>query len=290
MNDIEMSRAIPDTSASAVAPVSVVVPCYRCKDTIADALASIHAQTLRPAEVILIDDCSGDGTLDVLHAIAANYPKDWVQVIAMQENGGPSRARNAGWERATQEYIAFLDADDTWVRHKIELQMQALTADPEIALISHRVKVRERGLEPLPLRKPIRTNIVSRRRLLLNNPFPTPTVVLRRDLPFRFNENFRYVEDYLLWAQIAHSGYRCAKVNQILAYLHKPAYGAGGLSANIEAMQRAGREAGNELQRMGLVSARERMFTRSVGKIRRARRHLVLWLRRFQSGGGRLSP
>lgn len=288
MNSIEISRAIPDTSA--VAPVSVVVPCYRCTDTIGAAVASIAAQTLPPAEVVLVDDCSGDGTLEVLHSLAGGYPAGWIKVVALPANGGPSRARNAGWEQATQEYIAFLDADDSWAPRKLELQMQALASDPEIALISHRVRVRDRRLEPLPLRRPIRTKIVSRRRLLLNNPFSTPSVVLRRDLPFRFNENFRYVEDYLLWAQIAHSGYRCAKVNQILAYLHKPAYGAGGLSANVEAMQRAGREAGNELQRMGLVSARERMFTRSVGKIRRARRHLVLWLRSFQSGGGRLSP
>lgn len=288
MNSVEISSAIPDTSA--VASVSVVVPCYRCTDTIGDAVASIATQTLPPAEVVLVDDCSGDGTLETLHSLASAYPAGWIKVVALPVNGGPSRARNAGWEQAIQEYIAFLDADDSWAPRKLELQMQALDSDPKIALISHRVRVRDRGLEPLPLRRPIRTKIVSRRRLLLNNPFSTPSVVLRRDLPFRFNENFRYVEDYLLWAQIAHSGYRCAKVNQILAYLHKPAYGAGGLSANVEAMQRAGREAGNELQRMGLVSARERMFTRSVGKIRRARRHLVLWLRRFQSGGGRLSP
>lgn len=284
-----MNTTTPSISAKPHAPVSAVVPCYRCTDTIGAAVASIAAQTLPPAEVLLVDDCSGDGTLEMLHSLADAYPAGWIRVVALPVNSGPSRARNAGWENATQEYIAFLDADDSWAPRKLELQMQALTADPKIALISHRVRVRSRGLEPLPLSRPVRTTIVGRRRLLLSNPFPTPTVVLRRDLPFRFNENFRYVEDYLLWAQIAHSGYRCAKVNQVLAYLHKPAYGAGGLSADIEAMQRAGREVGNELQRMGLVTARERMFTRSIGKIRRVRRHLVLWLRRFQSGG-HLSP
>jgi len=284
-----MNVPAPPLQAQVFAPVSVVVPCYRCTDTVGDAVASIAAQTLPPAEILLVDDCSGDGTLEMLHSLAGAYPAGWIKVVALPVNSGPSRARNAGWEQARQEYIAFLDSDDTWAPRKLELQMQALVADPQIALISHRVQVRERGLEPLPLRKPIRTAIVGRRRLLLNNPFPTPTVVLRRDLPFRFNEKFRHVEDYLLWAQIAHTGYRCAKVNQVLAYLHKPAFGAGGLSGDTDAMHRAGREVGNELQRMGLVSARERMFTRSVGRIRRARRHLVLWLRRFQSGG-HLSP
>jgi glycosyltransferase involved in cell wall biosynthesis len=284
-----MNTNAPRMQARPHAPVSAVVPCYRCTDTVADAVASIAAQTLPPAEVLLVDDCSGDGTLQVLHSLARAYPVGWIKVVELSTNSGPSRARNAGWEQATQEYIAFLDSDDSWAPRKLELQMQALAEDPKIALISHRVQVRSRGLQPHPLRKPIRTTIVGRRRLLLSNPFPTPSVVLRRDLPFRFNEKFRHVEDYLLWAQIAHTGYRCAKINQVLAYLHKPAFGAGGLSGDLEAMHRAGREVGNELQRMGLVTARERMFTRSVGKIRRARRHVVLWLRRFQPRG-HLSP
>ena len=280
-----MTADLSRSSMPSRAPVSAVVPCFRCADTISAAVASIAAQTLPPAEVLLIDDCSGDATLETLHALAAEYSPGWIQVIALPANGGPSRARNAGWERATQDYLAFLDADDTWGPLKIELQMQALAADPTIALIAHRVKVRERGLEPLPLRMPIRTEIVGRRRMLLNNPFPTPSVMLRRDLPFRFNEGFRRVEDFLLWAQIAHSGYRCAKINQTLAYLHKPSYGAGGLSGDLEAMRHAGRQVGDELQRLGLVTARERMFTRSLGMIRRARRHLLMMFRRTHSEG-----
>jgi len=280
-----MTTNLSRPSMPSRASVSAVVPCFRCADTIAAAVASIAAQTLLPAEVLLIDDCSGDNTLETLHALAAEYPPGWIKIIALPANGGPSRARNAGWARATRDYLAFLDADDTWVPRKIELQTQALAADPKIALIAHRVKVRERGLEPLPLWMPIRTEIVGRRRMLLNNPFPTPSVMLRRDLPFRFDEKFRRVEDFLLWAQIAHSGYRCAKINQALAYLHKPSYGAGGLSGDLEAMRQAGRQVGDELQRLGLVTARERMFTRSVGMIRRARRQMLLMLRRIHSEG-----
>lgn len=278
-----MTMDLPSSSGPHRAPVSVVVPCYCCADTIGASVASVAAQTWLPAEVLLIDDCSGDQTLEALRVLAAEYPAEWIKLIALPVNGGPSRARNAGWDRATQDYIAFLDADDTWVPRKIELQLKALADDPEIALLAHRVKVRQRGLPPLPLRKPIRAKIVGRRRMLVNNPFPTPSVMLRRDLPFRFNETFRRVEDFLLWAQIVHSGYRCVKINQVLAYLHKPGYGAGGLSGDLEAMRQAGRRVGDELQRLGLVSARERMFTRSLGMLRRAFRHLLLLLRRINS-------
>jgi glycosyltransferase involved in cell wall biosynthesis len=272
----------PIAPGADAAPVSVVVPCYRCADTIAAAVASIAAQSLPPAEVLLVEDCSGDRTLEALHEVALAHAEGWIKVIALPDNGGPSRARNAGWQAASREYIAFLDADDTWFPAKLELQMAALRADPAITLIAHRMVVRERGLAPPALRRPVRTSIIGRRRLLLNNPFPTASVVLRRDLPFRFDENYRRVEDFLLWAQIAFSGYRCAKINQTLAAWHKPNYGAGGLSEDLAAMHRAGREVRQELLRQGLVSLPEHYFARAVGMLRKARRNLLMAGRRHR--------
>ena len=279
-----MTDSKPIDPGAEAAPVSVVVPCYRCADTIAAAVASIAAQTLPPAEVVLVEDCSGDRTLEALRELAAAHAEGWIKVVALPGNGGPSCARNAGWQLASQEYIAFLDADDTWFPAKLELQMAALRADPAIALIAHRMVVRERDLAPPALRRPVRAAIIGRRRLLLNNPFPTASVVLRRDLPFRFDEHYRRVEDFLLWAQIAFSGYRCAKLNQTLAAWHKPNYGAGGLSEDLAAMHLAGREVRQELLRQGLVSLPEHYFARAVGILRKARRNLLMAGRRHRQG------
>ena len=261
------------------APVSVVIPCFRCASVIADAVASAAAQTLQPAEVLLVDDCSGDDTLQALHRLAARHEDGWIRVFALPRNGGPSRARNVGWKHASQPYIAFLDADDSWHPRKLELQIAALDADPAIALIAHRMTVRDRHSAVPALRPPVRTAIVGRRRLLLNNPFPTASVLLRRDLPFRFNENFRRVEDFLLWAQIAYSGYRCAKLNQVLASWHKSNYGAGGLSEDLAAMHAAGREVGRELLRQGLISLPEHCVARMLAATRRTRRNLLMLAR-----------
>lgn len=274
-----MNEESVNAAAAACAPISVVVPCYRCADTIADAVASVAAQRLRPAEMLLVDDASGDGTLDALHRVATGYPPGWVKVIASPSNGGPSRARNLGWRQAAQPYIAFLDADDTWTPEKIALQMMELEKDPRIALIAHRMKVAPRGAAPVPVRPPVRARVIGRRRLLLNNPFPTASVILRRDLPFRFNERFRRVEDFLLWAQIGFSGYRCVRLNQVLAYWHKPTYGAAGLSADLDAMHRAGREVRRELLRAGLVTRGEHWLARAVGMVRRGRRRVLLLMR-----------
>jgi glycosyltransferase involved in cell wall biosynthesis len=263
----------------ACAPVSVVIPCYRCADTIGASVASVAGQTLRPAEVLLVDDCSGDGTVDALHEVASRHAPGWVKVLTSPRNGGPSQARNIGWEQASQEYIAFLDADDTWAPSKIELQMDALRRDPGIALIAHRMAVRDRTSGHPPLKPPVRVSVVGRRRLLLNNPFPTASVVLRRDLPFRFNENFRRVEDFLLWAQIAFSGYRCARINQALASWHKANYGAGGLSGDLAAMHKAGKEVRRELLRQGLVTPMEHRIAWVLGLLRRTRRNVLMLLR-----------
>lgn len=262
------------------APVSVVIPCYRCAGTIGDALASVAAQTLPPAEVLMVEDCSGDGTLDALRRLASAYPPGWVRVLALDGNGGPSRARNVGWEQATQPWIAFLDADDTWGARKLELQMAALEADPEIALLGHRMVVRARGTPVPEVAGPVRTRIVGRRTMLLHNPFPTASVVLRRDLPFRFDEAFRRSEDFLLWAQVLLSGHRCARIEHVLAIWNRRAAGSTGLSDDFAAMRATNDAARRRLMQQGLISRAEFELTRIASALRWARRDMTLRIRR----------
>jgi len=274
----------------ALAPVSVVVPCYRCAATIADAIASVAAQTLRPAEVLLVDDCSGDDTLDALHRIASAHAPGWIKVIALSANGGPSRARNAGWERAEQPYIALLDADDSWGARKLELQMAALEADPSIALIGHLMVERARGTAVPEPRRPARAQLVTRRELLLHNPFPAASVVLRSDLPFRFDEDFRRSEDFLLWSQILLSGHRCARIAEVLAIWNARDPGVSGLSDDRPAMRRTRRDARRRLMRQGLLSRPEYWFARACDVLLALRRDLKLLLRRRRQDSHRPSP
>ena len=77
-------------------PVTVVVPCYRCANTIERAIASVAAQTLRPNELLLVEDASGDGTLEVLLALQRRY-EEWIRVIPLELNAGAAFDRNAGW-------------------------------------------------------------------------------------------------------------------------------------------------------------------------------------------------
>jgi glycosyltransferase involved in cell wall biosynthesis len=97
--------------------VSVIIPAYNAEAFIANTLRSVLDQTYRDLEVIVVDDGSTDGTLEVLGQFERQ-----VRVHA-QANGGVARARNAGVRLATGSWIAFLDADDEWLPHKIERQL-----------------------------------------------------------------------------------------------------------------------------------------------------------------------
>ncbi len=63
----------------AIAPVSVIIPCYRCASTIQRAVQSVSNQTQKPVEVILVDDASGDDTLAALHELAQQN-SDWIKL------------------------------------------------------------------------------------------------------------------------------------------------------------------------------------------------------------------
>jgi glycosyltransferase involved in cell wall biosynthesis len=266
-----------------VAPVSVVVPCYRCADTIGPAVASVAAQTLIPAEVLLVDDCSGDATLERLHEVARSYPVGWVKVLTLPRNGGPSAARNLGWANARQTYVAFLDADDTWHPEKLAIQMKALAEDPQIALIAHSMNVQPRTQPPPVVRHPVTVRVLPSKLPLLGSPFPTASIVLRRDLPFRFDENRRRAEDFMLWAQVLLSGHRCARIDPVLASWHKAPFGVGGLSGDMPAMYAAARDVRRSLHALGLLSWPRMRAADALSLLRYGRRIVLTRMRRFSA-------
>ena len=89
--------------------ISLVVPVYNVRDYLADAVASVRAQTFSDFECILVDDGSTDGSGALCDELAAG---DARLRVVHQANGGLSAARNAGLDAATGEAVAFLDSDD----------------------------------------------------------------------------------------------------------------------------------------------------------------------------------
>lgn len=254
-------------------PVSVVIPCYRCRDTIGRAVASIITQSQWPLEIFLVDDCSGDGTLDFLYELKCRYDSDLIQIIALPFNVGPACARNAGWNLARGDVIAFLDADDSWHPQKLQLQYQYMVQHPEIVLCGHSA-VRSESVMTHDLGD-LSAKQISRLQILFRNPFVTPSVMIRRDVPLRFQEGRRHMEDHLLWMEIALGGKGLARLNARLAYLHKAPFGSSGLSAQLWAMELA--DLGNYLllHRSGRLSILWLLALWGTSLIKFARRLLI---------------
>src|SRR5262249_23742907 len=104
--------------------VSVVIPSYNSAKYLRDAVDSVLKQTFRDFEVVVVDDGSTDDT----QAVICRYVSS-VRYIR-QDNSGVADARNRGIEASRGHYIAFLDADDTWLKHKLEVQLTELKKKP----------------------------------------------------------------------------------------------------------------------------------------------------------------
>ena len=99
--------------------VSVIIPVYNGESYLSEAVESVYAQTIRPLEVIVIDDGSTDGSA----AVARSFED---VRFYRQPNRGAADARNRGTELAHGSFLAFLDADDVWTPQKLRIQMAAL--------------------------------------------------------------------------------------------------------------------------------------------------------------------
>lgn len=224
---------------TAIASVSVVIPCFRCAETIERAIASVAAQTLRPAELILVDDASGDGTRDVLHQLSKQFNPEWIKLVLLDKNVGAGCARNAGWAAATQTYMAFLDADDAWHSRKIEIQYAFMQANPYVALCGHGFRMLQDGGLPHWNVDTESGQTVSKWAMLVSNQFVTPSVMIQRKTSFRFIEQQRYMEDHMLWLQVVCSGARVVKLPVALTAIYKNQFGVTGLSSHLWPMERS---------------------------------------------------
>jgi succinoglycan biosynthesis protein ExoO len=117
--------------------VTVLIAAYNAAGFVGRAVASALAQSLAPLEVLVVDDASTDDTVPVVRQLAAADSR--IHLITLQENGGPSAARNAGLDAAMGEWIAVLDADDAFMPQRLERMLRfAVESRADIVVDSFR--------------------------------------------------------------------------------------------------------------------------------------------------------
>lgn len=122
--------------------VSVVIPNYNYARYVGQAIESVLAQTYQPIEVIVVDNGSTDGSLEVIGRYGESCR------VLPQSDLGQSVGRNRGMQEAKGEFIAFLDADDVWKARKLEMQMSRFGEDPEVGLVYCSLEVTDDDLQP----------------------------------------------------------------------------------------------------------------------------------------------
>jgi len=103
--------------------VSVVIPVFNGERYLQQAIASALEQTYPPHEVVVVDDGSTDASRSIVESFGGKV------ICKIQQNLGPSAARNLGTEVSTGEWIAYLDADDYWLPDKLEKQIERDESD-----------------------------------------------------------------------------------------------------------------------------------------------------------------
>lgn len=116
--------------------ISVIIPIYNSKDTLAITLNSLIKQTYSRLEIIIVDDCSTDDSLMLVNQYVEQMKKDseaQVKVFLHEQNMGVASARNTGLDHATGEFICYVDADDWIEPNAIELMVdKAMTSKADI--------------------------------------------------------------------------------------------------------------------------------------------------------------
>src|SRR5258708_32411152 len=110
--------------------VSVVIPSYNAERFIGRTLESVFVQTKRPAEVILVDDCSTDRTLEIVENIGRSAPIPIRVIRGTANSGGPAKSLNICVNAASCAWIATLDHDDQLLPQRLELQPKHCNAFP----------------------------------------------------------------------------------------------------------------------------------------------------------------
>ncbi|MBN2010636.1 glycosyltransferase [candidate division KSB1 bacterium] len=179
---------------------TIIITTYNRQQFICDAVNSVLSQTNQNFELIVVDDGSTDNT----RAIVNDFD-DKVQYV-FQENQGISAARNCGIRLAQGEFIAFLDSDDIWQPHKLQLQMDYFAMHPESQICyTNEIWMRnDRRVNPGKVHQKYGGHIFQH---CLKKCFISASTVIIHKQVFDdvglFDEQLTVCEDYDMWLRIS---------------------------------------------------------------------------------------
>lgn len=206
-------------------PFSVLMSVYEKEkpDYFDLALRSIYEQTVKPDEIILVEDGPIPESLkNIVKKYQALYGKEKFKVIVSYKNQGLGVSLKLGTEFVSNEWIARMDSDDYSVPNRFENQLEAISKHPDVAVVGGQVKEFETEIG----------NIVNQRKVPVDeeaihkfmkwrSPFNHPTVMINKTKLLEVSGYIPYgnLEDYYLWARMVANNYSVMNVPDYLVYM-----------------------------------------------------------------------
>lgn len=174
------------------------MPNYNGHRYVEQAIDSVLAQSYTNFELIIVDDCSVDDSLQCIQRKAQNDNR--IRVIALKQNAGVANARNAGIQAAKGEYVALLDNDDLWTEDKLERQLALAQTGADIVYCSYDFIDEQNNTIKKPFVVPRQTSF---NKMLASSVISCSTSFIKTELmqSHPFNPDF-YHEDYVLWMEL----------------------------------------------------------------------------------------
>lgn len=193
--------------------VSVIMPAYNAGAYIEDAIKSVITQSYKEWELIVIDDCSRDNTVEIVERYKNEDSR--VHLLKNVENSGVSKSRNEGIKFARGEWIAFLDSDDLWGIFKLEKQLHHANKTNSSFIFTGSSYINEKGI---PFKGLFEVpEIVDFKKLKKHNVISCSSVLVKKlyleDIKM---ENDKMHEDYAVWLRILKTGISAYGLNEPL--------------------------------------------------------------------------
>ncbi|SDN19717.1 teichuronic acid biosynthesis glycosyltransferase TuaG [Actinomyces ruminicola] len=241
--------------------VSVIMPAYNSEAFIEQAVRSVQAQTYTAWELIIVDDCSTDGTAELAHELSREDSR--IRCLRLSCNSGAAVARNCAMNDARGQYMAFLDSDDLWHPDKLEKQLQFMTAESLSFTCTAYQQVTGPGMRKgRVIRSPKR---ISYRRLLLDCPVGNSTVMYDVSRMGKFEvPDIRKRNDDALWLRMLRTEPFIWSIPDVLAYYRVR---SGSVSSNKLSLVKYHWTLYRRIERLGVVTSVYHLIAWGVIKV-----------------------
>jgi len=196
--------------------VSVILPAYNCLKYIDNCIQSIQNQTLSDFEFIIIDDCSTDGTFEIIKQASLRDKR--IRPYRNKGNSGICFSLNRAIALATSDLVARMDADDISHPDRLKKQFDFLETHPDVILVGTNIELIDENNEIIGQREYPQNHDEIVKALNDYSPFCHPSVMFRKEAIVKaggYREQYRDAEDYDLWLRLKNQG----KMANIQEYL-----------------------------------------------------------------------